>query len=374
MTPEEIYEARSISSTPWHRDFSEVVPEVLKIDIDFDTAQRRKPDSKNLIVHLKLNQPFDGHKSVNVYALTFEDKPFAIMFTGGRSGADERKHFVTDASTWMEARNYIQSVSTEIAALALPAAQTDAELLQNFHGASFINTEDGLIVVDSRYAHPSHGTLIYDQKKFKDAWRRLIQTGLVDSWKQTKSATPEMWNACLFVYRVGLVGETINLDMTISESQQLFAASVIDDVTFAHAFNPKPSFRDHDFYPTAWPVGPGSMLECYKEISEGRALNADLPYIRDLVKSTSVTEKTAIEITTDFITNGGANVLERIASVLPKDERVPECIIPYNSGAMAFLIVDDPSLTRFCPYVTETWAQKFTARASTIASAMKYQI
>lgn len=371
MTPNEIYALPSLSTTLWYRDFSEVLPEVLNIEQEFGDPAYKELDTKSLLVHTKLAYTSDFSRTVTVFALTFEDKPFAVMFTGGRGGRDRREYFVTDPVVWKEARDYVQSVASSVLARDVTKAQADVELISKFYDATFVKTEAGYLAVNSNHAHPVTSALIYDQKKFTKVWREAKQDGLIRAWNDQKVETPEMRQAALAAYQAGVMGKAVRLDTKLSETQHLFAASAVDGVTFAYVFEPRSRYAGFGLNTKPWAVGPASMLECYAEIAEGRALDPDLSYIRDLVKTFDVSPEKAVEVVTAFIKDGGKGVPESLMAIAPRDERIPEQMDKdYNSIALAYRVIENPDVTRFWPAATNKWATELVEKAEVIASTM----
>lgn len=371
MKPNDIYALPSLSSTLWYKDFCEVLPEVLNLEQDFGDAAYGELDTRSLLVHTKLDYTSDGSRSVTVFALTFDDKPFAVMFTGGRGGRDCREYYVTDPTTWKEARGYVLSITNEVAARNAPTAEPDAELRSQFYNATFVETETGFRAVNSSHAHPTTGTLIYDQKKFSKAWRDAKQDGLIDARADQNAETPEMRQATLQAYQAGVVGKPVLLDTKLSETQHLFAASTVDGITFAYVVEPRSKYAGWGLNTRPWAVGPSSMLECYAEIAAGRALDPDLSYIRDLAKTFDVSPEAAVEVVTGFITDGGKGVAERLMEIIHRDDRIPEEMDQdYSSIALAYRVIENPDVARFCPSATNKWATELVERAEVIASTM----
>jgi hypothetical protein len=372
VKPSDIYALPSLSSTPWYRDFSEVLPEVLNVEQDFGDPTYAKLDTKSLLVHTKLGHTSDGSRAVTVYALTFEDKPFAVMFTAGRGGQDKRDYFVTDTAVWKEARNYVQSVVSEALALGVQKAQVDVELISDLYDATFVETETGYRAVNRKHAHPVTRALVYDQKKFAHAWREAKQSFPAAEWNDPQKETSEIKQAVLEAYLAGVVGTPVPLNTKLSEDQHLFAASVVDGFTFAYVFEPKSRYAGRGLNTTPWAVGPASMLECYREIAEGRTLDPDLSYIRDLVKTFGVSQDDAIKATTDFITEGGKGVAERLMAVLPRDQRVPEEMEKdYGSIALAYRVIENHAVMRLCPTTSVTWAASLVDKADTLSTMIR---
>ena len=282
------------------------------------------------------------------------------------------KPFVTDPTGWKEARSYVLSVTNDALARNIPTAQADVELLGKFYGAAFVVTTSGYRAVSSEHIHPITGALIYDQKIFSRAWRDAKQGGLIDTRTEQNAETPEVRRAVLEIYQAGVIGTTVLLDTKLSESQHLFAASAVDGVTFAYVFDPKSRYAGRGLNAMPWAIGPASMLECYAEIAEGRALDPDLSYVRDLAKVFDVSPEAAVEVTTAFITEGGKSVAERIMCIAPRDDRVPEVLDQdYGSIALAHRVVDNPDVTRFCPSATSKWATALVEKAEAIAATMR---
>jgi hypothetical protein len=372
MTPDQIYALPSISSALWFKDHSEVLTEVLAMDDDLSNLAFEELDTKSLLVHRKMAYTSDGSRSVDVYALTFEDRPFAVMFTGGRGGSDVRDHFVTDAAVWKEARGYVNAIATETLARQVLTVKADEELISDFYDATFVETETGYRAVNRKHAHPVTRALVYDQKKFAQAWRDAKQSFPATEWNDPKRETPEIKRAVLETYLAGVVGPTVALDTKLSEEQHLFAASAIDGITFAFVFEPKSRYAGRGLNTTPWAVGPASMLECYKEMAEGRALDPDLGYIRDLVKTFGVSPDDAIKAATVFITDGGKGVAERLMAVLPRDARVPEEMEEdYNSIALAYRVIENHAVTRLCPSASLTWAASMVDKADTLSTMIR---
>jgi hypothetical protein len=266
----------------------------------------------------------------------------------------------------------VQSVASEVLARDIPKAQADAELISKFYGATFVETETGYRAVNSNHTHPVTGALIYDQKKFSHAWRDAKQAFPATEWNNPQKETPEIKQAVLETYLAGVVGTPVRLDTKLSEGQHLFAASEVDGITFAYVFEPKSRYAGRGLNTTPWAVGPASMLECYREIAEGRALDPDLSYIRDLAKTFAVSSEAAVEAATTFITSGGKGVPEHLMTVTPRDERIPEEMDEdYHSIALAYRVIDNPDVTRFWPAATKKWATELANKAETIAAVMK---
>lgn len=372
MTPDQIYALPSISTSLWYRDHSEVLSEVMMMEDDLGNLAFEEVDNKSLLVHRKMAYTSDGSRSVDVYALTFEDRPFAVMFTGGRGGRDIRDHFVTDAAVWKEARGYVDAIVTEMLARQVLTVKADEELISDFYDATFVETETGYRAVNRKHAHPVTKTLVYDQKKFAHAWRDSKQSFPATEWNDPKRETPEIKQAVLDTYLAGVVGAPVRLDTKLSEEQHLFAASVVDGLTFAFVFEPKSRYAGRGLNTTPWAVGPASMLECYREIAEGRALDPDLGYIRDLVKTFGVSQETAIEATTAFITDGGKGVAERLMAALPRDERVPEEMEKdYGSIALAYKVIENHAVLRLCPTASLKWAAELVDKADTLSTMIR---
>ena len=372
MTPDQIYALPSISSAPWYKDYSEVLTEVLVMEDDLGNLAFEELDTKSLLVHRKMAYTSDGSRSVDVYALTFEDRPFAVMFTAGRGGKDVRDHFVTDASVWMEAREYVNAIATAMLARQVLTVKPDEELVSDFYDATFVETETGYRAVNRKHAHPVTKALVYDQKKFAHAWRDEKQLFPATEWNSPQKETAEIKQAVLDAYLAGVVGTRVPLNTKLSEEQHLFAASVVDGLTFAFVFEPKSRYAGRGLNTTPWAVGPASMLECYREIAEGRALDPDLGYIRDLVKTFGVSEADAIAATTAFITNGGKGVAERLMAVLPKDERVPEEMEKdYDSIALAYKVIENHAVLRLSPTASLKWAAGLVDKADTLSTMIR---
>ncbi|TLX17127.1 hypothetical protein [Rhizobium sp. MHM7A] len=372
MTPNEIYALPSLSSTLWYKDFSEVLPEVLNLEQEFGDPAYKDLDTKSLLVHTKLGYTSDGSRTVTVFALTFEDKPFAVMFTGGRGGRDRREYFVTDTAVWKEARGYVQSLTSNVLARDVPKAQADVELISEFYDTTFVKAATGYLAVNSKHAHPVTGALIYDQKQFTKVWRETKQDGLIRAWNDPKEETPEMRQAALEAYQAGVVGKAVQLNTQLSEEQLLFAASAVDGITFAYVVEPRSRYAAWGLNTTPWAVGPASMLECYAEIAAGRPLDPDLSYIRDLVKTFDVSPEAAVEVATAFITAGGKGVAERLMAITPRDDRIPEEMDQdYSSIALAYRVIENHDVTRFCPSATNTWATELVEKAEVIAATMR---
>lgn len=371
MKPTEIYEMPSLSSSVWYQDFSEVLKDVFEFEFDLGGAAHDETDTKSLLVHTKLGFTSDGSRTVTVYALTFEDEPFAVMFTGGRGGRDKREFFITDKNIWTAARGYVLSVINSATSKNVQETDVNTELFTKFYGASFVKTDSGYRAIHNQHAHPVTESLIYDQKKASAAWN-AVKSGLNGAWNGKNGEMDETKLATLKAYQAGVVGKAVLLDVKLSEEQHLFAASVVDDVAFAHVFQPNSKYIGWGLDAKPHPVGPASMLECYAEVAAGRHLDEDLSYVRDIAKTFGVSPERVVEMTYAFISIGGKSVVEQIVEAAPRDERVPvEMQEDYNSIAIAYRVMDNPDITRLYPSATATWAKRMVEKAEELAAVLR---
>lgn len=327
MTPDEFYALPPNSSEPWYEQYTEIAVEVLQLEgLDYNHSELERHDTDQLAVHQKLHHDVDGNRGVSVYALYFQNQPFALMFTGGRSGRDSRTPVVTNASLWSEARKYAMAVMT---ADVRPSeiSPSDEELTEYYYGSRIARFGDEVRLVAEHDVDPLSKKPVYDRKKFDETFDAAIRPLGKAYGFEEGLANPKMLAEAIKVFRSGVIGEKIDLDIDLGDGNRIVAASVVEGQTFAHVADTRGkyySWARHGV--TSRMIGPASMLDCYRDIAAGRAIGVDSAYVREASETFGVDPSMVLEEVDDFLHNGGTSMIERIILRMPRDERVPKTL------------------------------------------------
>lgn len=350
MTPDEFYALRNISSEPWYDQYTEIAVEVLQLEgLGYNHSDLERHDTDQLAVHQKLHHDVDGSRGVSVYALYFQNQPFALMFTGGRSGRDSRTPIVTNASLWSEARKYAMAIMT---ADVRPSkiSPSDEELTESYYGSSIARFGDEVRLVADHDVDPLSKKPVYDRKKFDETFDAAIRPLGKAYGFEEGLANPKMMAEAIKVFRSGVLGEKIDLDIDLGDGNRIVAASVVEGQTFAHVADTRGkyySWARHGV--TSRMIGPASMLECYRDIAAGKAIGGDNTYVREASEAFGADPAAVRDEVDDFLRNGGTPMIERIILRMPRDERVPATLtLDTEAFTVGFLVLDNPDLRRFC--------------------------
>jgi hypothetical protein len=351
MTPNEFYALPSISVFPWWERFDRVVQSVLEInDWSSDGLQIEDQAVGRVSVHEKLYHNIDGRRSVAIYALTFDDEPFALMFAGGREQRDSSDVHVTDAGRWKAARTHVLELINGQVVPYRGLTADNEDLTNGYYGVVVARFGDEVRLVDSTNVHPMSGSPVFDMARYEASFDTIIrplgskigfQEGLFDA---------RMLEAAIKVFRSGVLGNMIDLDIDFGDGHRIVAASDVDGQTFVHVIATGGRHYTWAREITPHMVGPASMLECYANFAAGRPVLGDCPYVREAADAFGADPQVVHAELLDFLANGGISMAERIVLTLEKDDRVPERLAEeYGMIAIAYMVVDRPDLRRFCP-------------------------
>lgn len=375
MTPDEFYALPPIDSDLWYSHYTELAIEVLQLEaLDHDRSGLERHDTGQLAVHQKLHHDVDGDRGVSVYALYFQGQPFALMFTGGRSGRDSRTQVVTNAVLWKEARKYAMAVMTA-EAKPVEISPSDEELTDYYYGSRIARFGDEVRLVADHDVDPLSKKPVYDRKKFDETFDTVIRPLGKAYGFEEGLANPKMLAEAIKVFRSGVLGKKIDLDIDLGDGNRIVAASVVEGQTFAHVADTRGkyySWARHGV--TSKMVGPASMLECYRDIAANRPIGVDSAYVLEASEAFGADPAAVRDEVDDFLRNGGTSMIERIILRLPRDERVPVTLtLDPEVFTIGFLLVENPDLRRFCAdgYPDADQAQKLVDKAFEIDGKIK---
>ncbi|MCV9964023.1 hypothetical protein OIU34_19265 [Pararhizobium sp. BT-229] len=375
MTPDEFYALPPISSDYWYNQYTGIAIEVLQLEgLDYDRNALERHDADQLAVHQKLHHDVDGDRGVSVYTLYFRNQPFALMFTGGRSGRDSRTPVVTNATLWSEARKYAMAVMT---ADVKPAeiSPSDKELTEHYYGSRIARFGEDVRLVADHDVDPLSKKPVYDRKKFDETFDAVIRPLGKAYGYEEGLANPKMLAEAIKVFRSGVLGEKIELDIDLGDGNRIVAASAVEGQTFAHVADTRGKYYSWARQGvTSRMIGPASMLECCRDIAAGKRIDVDSAYVREASEAFGADPATVRDEVEDFLRNGGTSMIERIILRMPRDERVPATLtLDPEAFTVGFLLVDNPDLRRFCAdgYPDPEQAQKLVDKALEIDSKIK---
>ena len=350
MTPNEFYALPAISVEPWHAGYDGVVQDVMGLDEWYGAAELFEAhEDDRIVVHQKLHHNVDGERGVTVYALYFDEKPFALVFTGGRGGRDTRDAFVTDPEAWRLAREHALAILSRSVGFEGVVLSADEELTGHYYGAHVARFGDEIRLVSSSDVHPISRNPVYDMKKFDAAFDADVRPLGKEIGYENGLADPRMLQAGIKAFRAGVLGDRIDLDVDLGDGHRMVAASVVDAQTFAHVVNANGRYFTwaRDIKPKM--VGPASMLACYADFAAGRPIDPGCPYVMEAAEAFGADPGTVHRELEDFLATGGRSMAERIVSRMPRDERVPGTLTyGYETFAIAHMMLDNPDLRRFC--------------------------
>lgn len=352
MKPAELYTLPSLSESAWYDDHSKVAIEVLDID-GFDEFSHypeiRANDDGRLKVAKKLQHFVDFDRAATIYALYFDDKPFAYATTSGRGGDDSREQFVTNPDVWRAARNYAVELLSREAELDHEIVSDDADVIHGFYSTAITKIDGEVRLVDTKTINPMTGTPVYDMKRFNERFEEICRPLASEVGQEKGLSNPRMKEAGIDAFRAGILGKRLDVDITLSDHQEVIAISTIDNETFAHTIDPSRGFFTWTRSITPIMIGPASMFECWQEHAEGREIDVDFAFIRDAAATFGVAPELVLEEMNSFLTTGGKSIAERIVMRMPRDERVPdELDFGRPSFTLGFLVTDNPEIRRFC--------------------------
>jgi hypothetical protein len=368
MTPDEFYALPTISSDTWFEEADELTIKLLRLDgLDYDRGCLERHDTKLLTVHVKLHHDIDGDRSVSVYAIYFREQPFALMFAGGRSQRDSRTSVVTNEVTWNEARKYAMSVMTAEVKPYDAVVKTDVELTDYYYGSRVVRFGDDVRLVSDHDVDPISKKPVYDTKKYSETFDAIIWPLGTEYGFDEGLDNPLMMQEAIKVFRSGVIGEKIDLDIDLGDHHRIVSASVVEGQTFAHVVDTRGKFYSWARRGvTSRMIGPASMIECYRDIANGKKITADSAYVMEASKAFDVDPSLVLEEVDDFLRNGGTPMIERIIQRMPRDERVPATLtLDPEVFTIGFMLVANPDLRRFCAdgYPDPENAQKIVDKA-----------
>jgi hypothetical protein len=372
MTPNELYALPHISADYWYNQYTEVAVEVLQLKgISYDTRALERHDTDQLVVHDKLHHNIDGNRGVSVYALFFEQRPFALLFTGGRGGRDSRTPVVTDATTWSQARKYAMAVMTADEVPTGGITARDEELTDHYYGSQIARFNGEVRLVAEHDVNPLTKSPVYDRKKFDETFDAVIRPLGNEIGYEDGLSDPRMMQEALNVFRSGVLGDKIDADIDLGDGNRIVAVSVLEGQTFAHVADTRGkyySWARRGVLPRM--VGPASMLECYRDLLAGREITTGNAYVLEASEAFGADPSDVLEEVVDFLRNGGTSMAERIILRMPRDERVPvELTLDPEVFTLGFMVVANPDLLRFCTdgYPDLEEAQKVVDKAGELA-------
>lgn len=377
MKPSELYAHPSLNVEPWYERYSRVVGEVLQIDEldDYsDHRHLRKTDSGHFQVHQKFYHNFDGERSVGIYALYFDGKPFAYAMTGGRGGEDASDQYVTDSDIWNIARAYVIEALNKKAEINHEVVSPDSDVIYGFYGTFIAQYGAEPRLVNSNNVNPFTGTPVYDMEKFEavfDAVCRPLgkEIGYKDGLKD-----PMMLKAGVEAFRAGVLGDRIDVDIERSFGERVVAVSVVEGKTFSYTIKQGGGYFTwaREISPKA--IGPASLAECFAEHAAGRAIDAECAYVREAAVAFGADPVAIQKEVSDYVANGGMSLAERIVGLLPRHPGVPETIKHgVDIYSLAHHVVNDPSIQRFCQggYPSLKHARELVAKTEAVADEMR---
>lgn len=370
MTPNEFYALPPLSVRPWYEDYNEVVQEVLKIDgwWGSDLHEKLKAnDTGRFVIHEKLYHNVDGERGVGIYALYFDDEPFALMFTGGRGGRDSRDDFITNAENWQRAKDHANAMISRESGFDDEITNPDEELTNHYYSASVTRFGDEVRLVASDEVHRFTGNPVYDEKKYDEAFDRLVRPlSKTEDFKEGLSS-PRILSAALEAYRTGIIGHRVDLNIELDHGDRMIAASVVEGQTFVHTISTRGIGFSWSGDIRTQMVGPEAMLEVYADLAEGRQTSANAQYIQDAANIFGADPETVLTVINSNITNKFASMAALIVETLPKDERVPEEMDHIDTElSLAYKTIDNPEIRRYCSngHPSQYWAKQLIDEAA----------
>lgn len=351
MTPNEFYALPHISADYYYNQYTEIAIEVLQLEgIDYNIRTLERHDKDQLVVHKKLHHDIDGNRGVSVYALFFEQRPFALMFTGGRGGRDSRTPVVTDVTTWSQARTYAFAAMTLDVKPAGGITARDTELTDHYYGSQIARFGDEVRLIDPHDVNPLTKSPVYDRKRFDQTFDAVIRPLGNEIGYEGGLADPRMMKEAIKVFRSGILGDKIDVDIDLGDGKRIVAVGVLEGQTFAYVADTR-----GNYYSWARPgvephmVGPASLLDCYSDLEADNAITLDHAYVKEAAEAFGADPVAVVEETRDFILNGGMSMAERIILRMPRDERVPETLDSDREiFTLGYMVADNPDLRRFC--------------------------
>ena len=121
-------------------------------------------------------------------------------------------------------------------------------------------------------------------------------------------------------------------------------------MTFAHVVNKRGAHYVWTREIGSHMIGPASLAACYAVVAAGNQVRADCRYVKEASAAFGANPSDVHRELLDFMSNGGTSMAERIVASMPRDPRVdPRLDEGYESFALAYMVLADHSLRRFCP-------------------------
>ena len=375
MTPNEFYALPPVSVEPWYGDYSRAVGDVMDIDgLEYGGYEVDKDmDDGRFTIHLKLDHNIDGDRGVSIYALYFEGKPFALMFTGGRSGQDSRQSFVTDPEVWQQAKIYAMTIIANGYSYAGNITDPSVELTDRFYGSRITSFGGEVRLVAKADCHPMTGTPVFDRQKYREAFDAVIRPLGKKIGYENGLEDPRMLAAAISTYRTGIVNDCVPLNIDLGGDCRLIAANVVEEQTMAYTIRTRGRFFSWsgDIDPVM--VGPASMIECFIAHGKGERPAHDCAYVVEAAEAFGAPTALVYAELLDYLENGGVSMAERIVDGMPRDERVSEKLTDgYPTFALGHMVRDNPGIRRFCVNgkPTEDDAERIVQTAAQIVAKL----
>ncbi|MCS4090108.1 hypothetical protein [Rhizobium sp. BK176] len=178
-----------------------------------------------------------------------------------------------------------------------------------------------------------------------DLWRgvsREVDTG--------RSMAQDVFEAAALAVRSSIIDEAVDLHLDLGCGQFAVSASSSCGQTFLYVINRHyPDFTMPGALDLQM-VGPASMFDCYRALAAGEPVTVECEYVAEAAQAFGADPVVVHAELVDYLATGNTPIAERIVCASPADPRVHVRGDWYETVALAYKVLDNPDLRRFCKH------------------------